>query len=661
MKPTVSTVNVVDPRIEPQGNPVFTKTIAPKQNQFYKVPASGLSDSFITFNNLTTLGEDRAYLDSFELEITADITFTPDADHTTANYTIPGPAWWTFDSFPFNKCCEEVRVNINGGAFFSQPLSYLRAKERYWDDEKLNESYGNVCPCNKPQLQDEGGVYPAASGSNTFVNYLETIGDKFEASGTGSGVYGALALPTRLPIGSSYYMPTASGMAGSSNSSIIPRFAPVEGGTNHTIRVTWREPVMCPPFSSRIDANYGKPLYRISTMDLSFNMQDLGHMIRYLNNDANFASTDYNIHLVNVSLCYQVETIPPGMTPPPYTVVPYRRFVPYITNAPSTYVYDDDGLARNVTMSSGVYTLNEVPEAIWVFAAPTKKLLQQNTVSNTTQMTTAGDVPANYTTSDWTSNKLFGFLNHISISMGNTTQILNTAEPLDLYRIAKANGCQDSFSQWGRSDPMALKLGSAVAKTSALYRRCPGPGSVLRLIPGKDIVLPEQDLVPGANANNMVLQVHATFDLPRKSAAENEWALWLLFEYVGVATITTGQCEITMNPVGDGRIMTGAPLVPASIAEAAPPTAEGSGFLDKVKGAVNYLRNNKLISRVLGTLGGVGSAVGTFFPHPAVAGIASGLSTAAATADKLGYGVPYKRARGGAITGGAVMGLGDFC
>ena len=28
---------------------------------------------------------------------------------------------WTLDSFPFNKCCEEIRVNVNGGAFFLQP------------------------------------------------------------------------------------------------------------------------------------------------------------------------------------------------------------------------------------------------------------------------------------------------------------------------------------------------------------------------------------------------------------------------------------------------------------------------------------------------------------------------------------------------------------
>ena len=123
---SVKTAKVIDPRIEPQPDPLYAVTVGPKQNQYYTIPASGISDSYITFNNLTTLGADRAYLDTFELSIKAFITFH-------MNNRGPGTQYnkWTFDSWPFNKCCDQVRVNINGGAFFSQPMSYVRAKERY--------------------------------------------------------------------------------------------------------------------------------------------------------------------------------------------------------------------------------------------------------------------------------------------------------------------------------------------------------------------------------------------------------------------------------------------------------------------------------------------------------------------------------------------------
>ena len=139
---TVKTVQFVDPRIEPQPDPVYDYVIGPMQNQYYKIPASGLSDSNITFNNLTTLGVDRAYLDTFEIELTCDFTFqlsTPGYDANPGSYEwtealqteiCPAPDEWTFQSFPFNTCCDEARVNINGGAFFSQPMCYVRAKER---------------------------------------------------------------------------------------------------------------------------------------------------------------------------------------------------------------------------------------------------------------------------------------------------------------------------------------------------------------------------------------------------------------------------------------------------------------------------------------------------------------------------------------------------
>lgn len=632
MSGRVSTVRIVDPRIEPQPNPVYAVTIGPKQNQFYKIPASGLSDSYITFNNLTTLGADRAYLDTFELEITADITFNVSCPaHAVA------PAWdkWTFDSFPFNKCCDEARVNINGGAFFSQPLSYVRAKERYWNEMAINNSYENVCPCNKPHMQNEFGLNQhTATPFNPWAGRMTM--QYFQKGADNLTLQAGGAAPTRCGNGINYFMPCASGMGGAWNNSIVTdrNFTPINSGSV-TLTVTWREPVFASPFSSRIDGTYGRPLYNITSMDLAFNMQNLGNMIRVT--DTNVVS--YSIHLNNVNLCYQVMTVPLDLAPK-YTVVPYRRFVPYITDGPEPRTVN---AACTKTLTSGVYTLNEVPTAIWVFAGPTKMHLQTNAEDG------FNDTHGTY--HSWANNKLFGFMQNISISMANTTQILNTADVYDLYRIAKANGCNDSYLNWSRWDPVLPKTfiqedGDEYAQR---YPYCGGAGSVLRLIPGTDIILPDQELIPGANAKNMVFQVSATFDFPPALPTCTDIALWVLFEYVGVATITPGQCEITMNPLGDGHSMAVAPVVSGSSTET-PSEVEGSGWLDKLKNFLGLANTFAKKTGIVGTALGMVPTVG-----PALQ----------AAARSVGYGERRKRPRVeelmDGVDGGAVMGLGDFC
>lgn len=677
---SVKTSNLVDPRIEPQPEPVYTRIIGPRQNQFYKLNASGLSNSSVTFNNLTTLGVDRAYLDTFELEITATVTF----EGNGANFR-PAPDEWTFDSFPFAKCCEQARVNINGGAFFSAPLSYVRAKERYWCEDKLSACYENVCPIHKPHLQNEtaGNFSTPAASALTTEDVRKQISDYSFSSGTvvtattpnvttGTALNGyseGTAAPTRLAAAQRFYNPSASGLSGGTNNSIVRLGAPYATGDSWVngvdyanyrwpvdtskgwntkgqvlqVTVTWREPVFCSPFSSRIDSTFGRPLYNITSMDLQFIMcPDLGNMIRLANiRDASHYVTKYSVNLDKVQLCYQVMTIPLSVTKPPTTLVPYRRFVPYITDFPSKEPVSGKSTGEVKRITSGVYTWNEIPQAIWIFAAPSKALIQ----TNFEDKQTGGGVQAN---GNWVSNKGFAYLTHVDISLANTTQILNTATPEDLYRIAKANGCCDSFKDWGVPDSMNMRRWNIDGGSRPVpIKNYDGIGSVLRVIPGADLIVPDQDLIPAANANNMVFQVTAEFIMPDHSPAQDQYSLWLLFEYNGVASISPGQCEITMNPLGKGEIFASAPVVTAT-GEATDGTLEGSGWWDKIKTGLSWLnqraKETKFVSNLLKNM-----------PWE----MARNLGEKAAM---LGYGeVPSKRAReGGAVTGGAVMGLGDF-
>ena len=743
---SVKTVQFIDPRIEPQPDPVYDYIIGPTQNQYYKIPASGKSNSSLTFNNLTTLGADRAYLDTFELELTCTFRFNrvgtaglqkPAANAGAGDVLVtndnagfafnPKPGEWTFDSFPFNKACDEVRININGGAFFSQPLSYVRAKERYMDQWELAKCYQNVCPYNKPILQTESGReynttgstvnlssadVPVEAGDNDAVRarkvmtaelasaqtaYNSIINDRYACSSTSQGI------PTRLGLGMYGVNQSAQGMDGGFNNTIVHlgKKLPdndstrigwenyyIERTTGDTvIVVTWREPIFCSPFSSRYDATYGRPLYNITSMDLSFTMPTLTRMLRYANfsnapvqaytkaGDAAHVGlfyageyiSGYTVNIDSALLCYQVMTIPSILTKPLTTLVPYRRFVPYITDynqrtgvSASMNIIPVDG--GDIDIWSGVYTFNEIPTAIWVFIAPERAYYQENNVldyCNSGKTWVPGStLPAStdvvnekkenvYPSMD--SNGMFAYIDHVDFNMANTTQILNLATSFDLYRIAKANGCQDSYWSWSSPDTLfprkpwddvifaAGKTGHIYGKASPMYY---GAGSVLRVKPGVDLIIPDQPLIPGANGNNMVFQAHVHAHVPPHASTQNHYSLWLLFEYVGVAAISPGQCEITMNPLGTGEVMAVSPVMSAT-STSTEGNIEGSGFWDKTKKGASiaaHIADSGIISRILKNI--------------------PGAAKAADWAAKHGFGEPEcKKARGGAVIG---HGMGEW-
>lgn len=711
----INTVQILDSRIEPQAAPTYAVTIGPDQNQWYNIPASGFTDGSISFNNLTTLGKDRAYLDTFELEVEVEVTFTPHRDTKLAKGMTMAPVHGLFmpQSFPFNTVCDQIQVNINGGAFFSNPSHIIRAKERYWDEKKIHDSYGNVCPCSKPLVQCEMGF-------KDFNKRVLQSGLMQQSRSRLFGLHGG-------------YADTSTGPFGTTNFSILDEYE--DGYVNQdydtvsatdkktdpiTFSVKWREPVMCSPFSSRYDATYGRPLYNITSIDLQFKMfGDLRNMFICV---APFNLDAWEVHLKGASLHYQVMTVTAPI-PHDITVIPYRRYVPFITNGFIDGKYNK-GSGRDVAFSSNVYTLNEVPSAIWIFAAPQLQYMHDISGHGDTSWYIMRSALCNV------SNRLFGFLKKISISCGNTTQILDTAKPRDLYRIAKSNGCQDSYRDWARVDPFDPVVAPKLMVTDDAYKpwnwtqpsagdtepggadpppaegnwdwirwgadQCdendplspgdpkikypdlaPGAGSVLRLIPGVDIVLPEQRLIPGANANNLVFKVDATYDFDFSTEADVPVALWILFEYVGVATFTPGNCMVTMNPLGNGGVMPNAPVVAASDLENVS-TTDGSGWLDTLKSIFSKANSVAKQTGIVGELLNYVPKVG-----PVLSGIAKKLGygedgvddetddgmgdgPAAAAAGPTStstsiFGRKRARSNGGNVVGGAVMGLGDFC
>lgn len=636
----IATVKVIDSRVEPQPEPVYVETESPLQNQFYKIPASSCNNNNITFNNLTTLGANRAYLDTFEIEMDVTIAFTID---TTGGVKGPEVGEWLFRSFPFNRICDNARVNINGGTFFSSPLAHVPPKERYWKQEDITDSYQNHAPCCKAHLAVENG----ASNPTIFNARSDWLNQCAHQTRTRMH---------RTDAGGNWSM-FDNGPTGTWNNSIVrienyqvndPTLAATEYMKNHTVvRVVWREPIFCSPFSSRIDATYGRPLYNITSLDMSFDIMDPKQMI--LLNSPHV--TDFTIEVTNANICYQVLTVPETIHHDVVTV-PYRRYVPFIASAQGqAHTIPGDGRVHQIStspLSTGVYTLNEVPTAIWLFIAPVKAEYQQYKCDWPAPAAYANGAGDPITAGAMSiTNKTFGFIDHISLSVGNTTQILSTAEPLDLYRIAKANGCQDSYEDWAVPNP--LYPTSAAGPWGFFSPFAPGVGSVLRLIPGTDIVIPGQPLIPGSNAHNAVFKAEVTGSYVNCTGRPIDVCLWVLFEYVGVAAITPTNCSITMNPLGDIQTLPSGTPVLSSTQMQTISTLEGAGWIDKLKqwfqAANKYAKDTKIASKILKQIAPKDG--------PSVVGeIADAL-------DHLGYG--YSRPRKKAVKGGAIMGMGDFC
>lgn len=631
---SVTTVNVVDPRLEPPPEPVYPIVLGPSQVQPYVIPASGLSDTIITFNNLTMLGPNRIYSDKFEIMYKIQITMTGPSTADSSSTAIPIPSFgsWCFDSFPLSKVTDQLRVNINGGASYSRPAYTVPFLERYWDQEKLLKCYADTCPVLKPQaITDYGNALDTyarsrlSAASNNFIQvYLQN-----------PYRYKQCIAPERFCNNITYTNTgSANGVA--------------------TIVATIREPLLVSPFNGHLLQNHGAPLYNITSLDFTFTLNDLRNMIMV---HPNLKLSDYSIHILEASICYDVLSLQPGVQVPSIINRNYIQRTQYVTDYKGpTNVETLATIPQNVT--SGVYTLGSVPTAIWVFVAPT--LGRYGTFTSD-----SNDVVSHI------YNKLFGNIKHISITLGNTTQILNTTSSYDRYRICKANGLQDDFYSF-HNESRIVNFLSLSGSTIIPHYLGGLAGSVLRLVPGVDLITPDV-LVPGSNANQMICQVSVDFTydfgtLENMKFPSTPLALWLMFEYSGVITLSPGHCEIDTMPIKNVAAAqqlanTMDTVVPSEVTGEVVPTGDsgqvtGTGWLDNLKNGLrrfwDKLRKSKLLS--------VAADIGTDYLPAQFKPLKAPIKNLVGQIEGSGYDMNnVMEDDGDNMSGGAVMGLGDFC
>lgn len=640
---------VADPRVVTETGVVMNQYVGPLNWEHYKIPASGLSNTQITFANLVTLGANRIYDSNFTLEYTVQITLNNGGEQHDLEMVKNAIR---FHPFPLHWVCDQLRCNINGAACMSRPQETLLQRMMYWRQDVLNKTCA-YCPHTKA---------PSISDATLFFNADATIDQVMLNHQKKYGKYGSQEVGTPLPC--------------------VSIRAEVSG-TNDIITITFREPVICPPFNQRLDRVYQSPLYNITSIDIVYQLNDLKAMLEASTRIAVDDDNDFNmtiierlspsnvtgINITSAELCFNVASLPSGMTVPPSLQLPYYDNVCYVTNA--NIPAGTTGLR---TITSGVYTLAQVPTAVYIFVSNDQ--LYRSSGQTTGSCYEPGFCP----------------IKDINITMGNNTQLLNTTSEFDRYQMALANGLEDITWEEFKNPVIPLPYTNMPTIRSfnqgGHFCRC-----ILRLIPGVDLLIPDKRLVGGTDAEQMVFQVRLTIDpagIP--DAIQPSLALWIMFEYCGILTIEPVHASIDMLPIKAIPPITGIDVVPDTSVDAASGGGEGTNptgagiftnFLRKIPGFVRQIPNaiGKAINfaRSVGEsplVRGVGSAILGFadptgLANPLIDGIRSGIDSLAAKASALeAPPTSYPRLSGGRmdcdddddddIVGGSIIGGGKL-
>lgn len=516
-------IKVADPRVVVEQGVVLNDYEGPLQWEHYKIPASGLSDTQITFANLVTLGTNRIYNSGFEVEYNLEVTYPATVTSAEINEFLH------LKPFPLSQVSDQIRCNINGAACVSRPATTMLQRMPYWRQKILDKT----CSFVPHELPPAGK--PGITGATAYGTVAKDAWKTETINTTTSPVVADLPNADKQI---SVYVPMSPYLGDTGDTEYEKKITMFEKNViainhdtgNRKITFTIREPIMCPPFNSRLDNLYQRPLCNITSLDIVYTLNDLRLMLTWNywqynklkisqipHEELGIAHTaDINAHISSAQLCFDVASLPAGMTVPPSITMPYYDYVNYVTDIPG----GGHG-SENLEVTSGVYTLSQVPTAIYIFVS-------ENINFRTTYKNTEKESHSMFPD--------FAPINHIELTVGNNTKILDTTTMLDRYKMCLANGLEGVT--WHNFSNPQFQTGFRWEKSR----------HVLRLIPGIDFTIPEQRLVGGSPADQLVFQARVTTNTTGCWSTD-PLSLWIMFEYCGVLTIEPVHASIDMIPL----------------------------------------------------------------------------------------------------------------
>jgi len=224
------------------------------------------------------------------------------------------------------------------------------------------------------------------------------------------------------------------------------------------------EPVLISPFIFAGDEGQG--IYGIQNLNAVYNLSSTGNTAIRIANVPNRYTVVPTVTFVSVtqpSLLFQF------LTPHPSDLLPSRNVVPYYELP--RFVSSIGSVATNVvsTITSSSLQLNQIPDKIYISVC--------KQVDN--RLNTDADA--------------FLAIQNISLNWNNSSGLLASATPQDLWRMSVENGINMSWVEWsGQANANPLETSQATIQTC---------GSILCLEFGKDIELKDDYYAPGSLGN----------------------------------------------------------------------------------------------------------------------------------------------------------------
>ena len=381
-------------------------------------------------------------------------------------------------------------------------------------------------------------------------------------------------------------------------------------GGKYELLARIREPVIAEPLDFTSSADFGRTMWNITSVELKYTLANNLNSIIMIDDYRLLTQSDsywlYNFNLgyvrgaenikllsdshIKVSIANRpnlIYNIATPFTPPncPF-VCQHKQFQRYeshigdrmkVTEDDLKNYYMDPAIANTkpITAVSEAYPLQFHPNSIFIWVAR--------------RSSERFDEKYKFTCVD-----SYAKIKNIRICYGNTSNILAQFDDHELFQMSLRNGLQDrSFLDWNATmksitvptnmygnagnlgwtakafydivDASGNKVvGSTEPAENPAYNRYAGIGSVVRLIPGIDILTGDTSnpLIAGMHAYSQTIKIEVDF-VPLNAYEPCEYSLYTMFEYDGVCTINPNTCDLGMIAIDSWTQLKSTPkLVP---------------------------------------------------------------------------------------------------
>ena len=348
----------------------------------------------------------------------------------------------SFQAFPIHSSIKNMTSTINNVSTTVNTQDILQSLLKMIDPREL-QRYNAGCP-SMPDLY--------------FNNYADSTGTAGDPTADyKSAGYDNLLLPRGShPLKSINVVHNIT--AGGTDASLVS--TNVLDTFIITLESQFTEPLMTSPFlfgGKNNDTN--QALFGITCINLVINLDTSLKRFFSTNNTGNISiAFDETNPITDAKLLFTFLNIQET------DKLPKRNIVNYI-DYPVFVSADTDTIAPNATKTiiSNNYNLNQIPDLLIVSV---RRPMASMTIKNTNS---------------------FLPIRNISINFNNTSGLLSTATPSDLFRLSKMNGSVQTFYEfWG----YAGKTNTTPAVNTLANYQYPTSGSLLVLNPAKDLGLP---------------------------------------------------------------------------------------------------------------------------------------------------------------------------